>query len=113
MLILTEAMFAQIMFNYSPLLFSREALKLIYEYCRQQDTEPTEFYEMDVEISFTEESFFDCVEDNNIAVADLTKADSEKQKIEITKSAISDFLGGKTNVLGFTSHHTVVYAKNY
>jgi len=100
------------MSNYSPLLFSSEALKLIYKHYSERGID-IDFREMDIELGFCEQSYFDCVKDNDIPVEGLVESDSEYEKMEIAKSAISDFLGAKTDVMGFTSHHTVVYAKNY
>ena len=109
MLTVIETMFVRAMLDYSPAAFSEEALKLIYQHYHQNDDSHVEFREMDVEMAFEEESYFDCVENNDIPLEGLEEVSSEFEKVELIKQAISSFLNAKGVLIGFTSAHTVVY----
>ena len=109
MLSVTEAMFVRVMCDYSPVAFSEEALKLIYRYYNCDDSSRIEFREMDVEMAFNEESYFDCAENNDIPLEGLEKASSSFERDELVKQAISTFLEAKGTLVGFTDNHTVVY----
>lgn len=108
MLIITETMFVRTMLSESPVAFSEEALKLIYHHYRVNDSQ-VEFRVADVELSFEEESYFDCIENNDIPLEGLEEASSEYKKTKLIKRAISNSLNSKGALIGFTSAHTVVY----
>jgi hypothetical protein len=112
MLIVTEKMFRDVMGSAYPLSFSQEALELIHQYFSQEKSCHTEFRPMDIDINFNEESYFDCVENNDVPIEGLEEASSEFERIEIVKEAISTFLEEKGTLVGFTSRHTVVYKTN-
>lgn len=117
MLVVTETMFVKIMRDYSSHTFSKDALKLIYEYYNSQKNFHVEFREMDIEIAFNEESYLDCVNDKDILIEEVDEATLDavgfdagipSEKIDLIKSTISDFFDEKGIWVGFTST-TVVY----
>lgn len=112
MLIVTETMFVRTMLNESPVAFSEEALKLIYQHYCQEDVD-VDFRVADVELAFNEESYFECVENNDIPLEGLEKASSEYEKTEFVKRAIAKFLESANALIGFTTRHTVVYKTNW
>lgn len=115
MLVVTESMFVKIMQEYSYHGFSKEALTLIHEYYNSQEDSHVEFREMDVDMAFIEESYLDCVNDNDILIegvdeATLDAVGVESENIDLIRSTISDFFKEKGIWFAFTSS-TVVYER--